>query len=105
MNRLALIAISLALLVAAPASAADLDGPVYRERRTTVIEQPPVVERRIIEHHHYYEPAPRTAYIEEEYVPRVYGYRARPFHAGWHWRHRHFRGPHYWHRHHRHHRW
>ena len=75
--KLAILALPLALLFAQPASAADLEGPVYRERRTTVIEHPPVVERRVIEHHHYYQPAPRKMYVEHDYyVPRVHGYYA-----------------------------
>ena len=67
MKRHSLLLIPLALLMSPAAMAADLDGPVYRERRTTVIEHPPIVERRIIEHHHYYEPAPRTVYVDEDY--------------------------------------
>ena len=103
MKRVCLLLIPLALM-SPVAMAADLDGPVYRERRTTVIEQPSIVERRIIEHHHYYEPAPRTVYVEEDYhEPRAYGYFARPWRAQWHRHHRHFRH-HHW-RGHRHHRW
>jgi len=103
MKRLSLLLIPLALLMSSTAMAADLDGPVYRERRTTVIEHPPIVERRIIEHH-YYEPAPRTVYVDEDYYePRVYGYYARPWPTGWHRHHRHFRH-HHW-RGHRHDRW
>ena len=102
--RLAMLFLPLALLFAQPASAADLEGPVYRERRTTVIEHPPVVERRVIEHHHYYQPAPRPVYVERDYyAPRVYGYYVRPLHAQLHLGHRHFRH-HRWHGH-RHHGW
>ena len=99
MKRFALLAIPLVMLTAVPVKAADLDGPVYRERRTIIEERaPPIVERRIIEHHHYYEPRPRTVYVEPEYIPRVYGYYDRPYrYAGW--RHRHFfPRAHYWHR-------
>jgi hypothetical protein len=103
MKRFALLGIPLAMFMAAPVSAADLDGPIYRERRTIIEQEAPrVVERRVIEHHHYYQPAPRTVYVEPDvhYVPRVYGYYDRRFrYAGWH--HRHFRG---WHRRH-HDRW
>ena len=107
MTRLVFLALPLALLLAEPTSAADLDGPVYRERRTTtIIEQPAVVERRVIEHHHYYQPAPapRTVYIDDDYyAPRAYGYYSRPLHARWYRGHRHFLH-HHWHGH-RHHRW
>lgn len=107
MKPLALVPLSL-ILLANPASAADLDGPAFRER-DVVIERPApsrVVERERIIEHHYYEPAPlyteRRVYVEpREYVyrPRVYGY-AEPYaYAGWR--------PHYffprrdfWHHHH-----
>jgi hypothetical protein len=58
-----------------PALAADLDGPVYRERETYIERPaPPVVEReRIIERYYYHEPR-----VETYVVPRVY---ERPVYA------------------------
>ena len=111
MRRLSFLAIPL-LLLSTPASSADLDGPVYRER-DVVIERPAprIVEReRVIEHHHHYVPAPvyteRRIYAEPRvfYRPRVYAYHYKPFrhaHAGWRARHDYPRG-HRWHKdHHR----
>src|SRR5690349_23604484 len=112
MRRFALSAVPLLALASSvtPAAAADLDGPVYRER-DVVIERPapPVVRERIIERNYYYEPEPTysvRAYVPTyyHYAPKVYGvygygddYRwdrrraffvGRPF--GWH-HHRHWR--------------
>jgi hypothetical protein len=107
MKRLALLAIPL-VFMPTPALSADLDGPVYRERRV-VIERPAiprVIEReRIIER--YFEPAPvytERVYVEPRvYAPPVYGYYDQPYryeYAGWHQRH--FLPRRHWHRHHRH---
>ena len=79
MRRLALIAVPF-LAVSGPFTptfAADLDGPVYRER-DVVIERPapPVVRERIIERNYYYEPSyPTHAYAPTYYyyAPRTYG--------------------------------
>lgn len=75
MRRLALTAVPVLALMApfAPSFAADLDGPVYRERNV-VIERPaaPVVRERIIERSYYYEaePAPPV----HAYGPTYYSY-------------------------------
>jgi hypothetical protein len=80
MRRLALIAVPLLALTAplAPAVAADLDEPVYRERKV-VIERPaaPVVRERIIERNYYYEaePAPPVhAYVQTYSYAPAYAY-------------------------------
>src|SRR5262249_57790511 len=59
-----------------PSFAADLDGPVYRER-DVVIERPapPVVRERIIERNYYYEPS----YPTHAYAPTYYYYAPRPY--------------------------
>jgi len=73
--RLALTAVPFFALTAplAPSLAADLDGPVYRQR-DVVIERPaaPVVRERIIERNYYYEaePAPPV----QAYAPTYYSY-------------------------------
>ena len=75
MRQLALTAVPFFALTVplAPSFAADLDGPVYRER-DVVIERPappPVVRERIIERHYYAaEPAPPV----QAYAPTYYSY-------------------------------
>ena len=74
MRRLALTAVPLFALTApfTPSLAADLDGPVYRER-DVVIERPapPVVRERIIERNYYYEaePAPPSVPMRRPTTP------------------------------------
>src|SRR5262245_47558905 len=118
MRRLALTAVPLFALTAplAPSLAADLDGPVYRER-DVVIERPapPVVRERIIERNYYYEtePAPPVkAYAPPyysyapayTYAPAYYGYAPRvyAYDDGYRWRRRAFfvDRPYRWHHHH-----
>ena len=103
MKRLALTTASL-LFLGTPAFSADLDGPVYSERRVYIERQaPPVVERRIVEHHHYYYEEPREAYVapryyapyrwSDAYYDGSYGYRSAYYYARpyrWH-QHRHYR--------------
>ncbi len=105
MKRLALSLAGL-IVVALPAVAADLDGPVYREKRVYIERPAPpvVVERRIIEHHYYYEEpeiayAPRRIYApyawSDAWYDGAYGYWRPGYYArARSWRHRH-----------RHHRW
>lgn len=118
MRRLVLTAVPFFALSAplTPSFAADLDGPVYRER-DAVIERPapPVVRERIIERNYYYEPEPAPpvrAYAPSyysyapaygyapayyAYAPRVYGYD-----DGYRWHHRRaffFDRPYRWHHH------
>jgi len=106
MRRLAQIAVPLLALsgLATPAFAADLDGPVYRER-DVVIERPapPVVRERIIERHYYAEPT----YPADSYAPTYYYYAPRAYDgyayddgARWYPRRVFFARP-YWHHHHR----
>src|SRR5215475_14511191 len=82
MRRLAQIAVPLLALsgLATPAFAADLDGPVYRER-DVVIERPapPVVRERIIERNYYYQPS----YPAHAYAPTYYYYAPRAYDAGY----------------------
>ena len=98
MRRLALTAVPLFALTApfTPSLAADLDGPVYRER-DVVIERPapPVVRERIIERNYYYEASrlPPSVPMRRPTTPmpppimatrlRVYGYD-----DGYRWPHR-----------------
>jgi hypothetical protein len=104
MKRLALAAASL-LLVAVPSFAADLDGPVYRERHSYAEPPPPVIVER---HDYYYDDDPDVVFLPRAYGPdygwwRHRWHRHRHFaYGGWPvWRHR----PHHWrHRHHHHHR-
>ena len=95
MPRLAQICVPLiaSLGFISPALAADLDGPVYRER-DVVIERPaPVVRERIIERR-YYEEVPEAYYAPRVYAPATYYY-APPIYRGYAygygpgWRHRH----------------
>ena len=93
MRQLTLTAVAFFAVAAplTPSFAADLDGPVYRER-DVVIERPapPVVRERIIERNYYYEaePAPPVqAYAPTyysyapayTYVPAYYGYAPRVY--------------------------
>ena len=103
MRRLALIALPFCALsgLVTPVFAADLDGPVYRER-DVVIERPappPVVRERVIERNYYYEPSyPAQAYAPAYYyyAPRVYAGPA--YDDGYRWSHRRaFFAPHWWH--------
>ena len=104
MKRLALI--TLPFFFAAPALAADLDGPRYSEREV-IIERAP----RVVEKHYHYHRAPVVEYDDDDdtvvYVdrPRVSGFWPRyPEYYGWHRRH-HWGSRHHHHRHHhRHHR-
>jgi hypothetical protein len=116
MRRLALTVVPLFALTAplAPSLAADLDGPVYRER-DVVIERPapPVVRERIIERNYYYEaePAPPVhAYAPTyySYAPAYYAYAPRVYRGygyddGYRWPHRRaffVDRPYRWHHHH-----
>jgi hypothetical protein len=96
MKRLALLTAS--LFVAAPALAADLDGPAYSEA-------PP----RIAERQYYYVPAPSYIEDDDDDDAVVYTYRDRPYYRPYHYGHayRHPRGQHFrGHRHPHHHgRW
>jgi hypothetical protein len=112
MHRLALIAAPFLALTGflTPACAADLDGPVYRERDVAIERPaPPVVRERIIERNYYYEPShPVQAYAPTYYrayaptyyydAPRVYaGY---GYDDGYRWAHRRAffaARPHWWH--------
>jgi|RhiMethySRZTD1v2_1073278.scaffolds.fasta_scaffold242402_1 hypothetical protein len=122
MRRLVLTAVPFFALATplAPSFAADLDGPVYRERGV-VIERPapPVVRERIIERNYYYEaePAPPVqayaptyysyapAYYAYSYAPAYYAYAPRVYRDygyddGYRWRHRRaffVDRPHHWH--------
>ncbi|HEU0062318.1 MAG TPA: hypothetical protein VFR19_20725 [Hyphomicrobiaceae bacterium] len=107
MRRLVLTAVPFIALATplAPAFAADLDGPVYRER-DVVIERPappPVVRERIIERNYYYEAepappvqayAPTYSYVPGyAYAPAYYAYAPRVYRSygyddGYRWRHR-----------------
>jgi len=97
-----------------PAGAADLDGPVYRER-DVVIERPapPVVRERIIERNYYYEAEPAPPVREYaptyySYAPAYYAYAPRVYRSygyddGYRWPHRRaffvdrpYRGHHHW---------
>ena len=99
MRQLTLTAVPLLALTAplAPTFAADLDGPVYRER-DVVIERPapPVVRERIIERNYYYEaePAPPVqayaptyySYVPADaYAPGYYAYAPRIYDDGYRW--------------------
>jgi hypothetical protein len=91
-----------------PVQAADLGGPVYRER-DVVIERPapPVVRERIIERHYYYDAAPRaprTVYVPTYDVDEARRYDGFAPDDGYRWWHRRaffFDRSHGWHRHHR----
>src|SRR5258708_6116143 len=102
MNRLALSSISLFFL-GTPAFAADLDGPVYRERDTYFERPAPtVIEReRIIEHHYYYAPRVETYVAPRVYERPVYGYRDAYYDDGYRYRRpAYFAAPPFWsHRH------
>jgi opacity protein-like surface antigen len=101
MQRLALATVSI-FLAASPALAADLDGPVYRERESYIERPAPpaVVERRIVERYNYYEPVETYAPPRRVYAPYAwsdrwydgeygYNYRRSAYYAGWpFWRHR-----------------
>ena len=109
MRQLALTAVPFFALTVplAPSFAADLDGPVYRER-DVVIERraPPVVRERVIERNYYYEtePAPPVqayapSYYSEvpayTYAPAYYAYAPRVYSHygyddGYRWRRRAF---------------
>jgi hypothetical protein len=107
MKRL-MLAMASGLGLSIPALAADLDGPIYRERDTYIDRTAPaVVEReRIIERHYYHEPRVETYVGPRVYERPVYPYRdadydeeyryhrpaylvGRPFwwhrHHGWRW--------------------
>ena len=107
MKLLALIPVSL-LVLAMPATAADLDGPTTYRERDVVIERPApprVIERERIIEHHYAPPIveERQVYVEPRvYEPREYVYVDRPYgYAYTSWRPRHFFPRYgYWHRHH-----
>lgn len=99
MKRLALL--SIPFVLATPAFAADLDGPVYSER-DIYIERP--APPRIVEYRRTYVPAPVEYYYDE--AP-VYGYRTygRPYYAYRHWRPAYFNPRWHWHHRHHRHRW
>ena len=107
MHRFALVLLSPFALagLSMPSLAADLDGPLYRER-DVVIERPaaPVVRERVIVRDYYYEPAEPTvrAYVPaySYYAPRVYSGYAYDDGYRWHPRRAYFAGrPHGWHHH------
>src|SRR5262245_3561203 len=95
MKRLAVLTIP--LLFATPAFAADLDGPVYSERDIYIERPAPprVVERR------YYVPAPTVEYYDDEpaYAYSYGYYPRRTWYADNHWRARHYYYPRWRHHH------